>query len=365
MDSREQVAEGRRALRYHGGNSNAARALFPDAPEPWIDLSTGINPVPYPVGVIPPSAWTRLPEPAELAALEAAAGRAYGAAPLAGIVAAPGTQALIQWLPHLWPARRIGVVGFTYGEHAACWEAAGADVTPVGALPDLAAFDIGVVVNPNNPDGRIFAPGPLAETAAVLNSRGGRLIVDEAFMDVLGRDSSLVPCLPAAGAIVLRSIGKAYGLAGVRLGFAVASPTDCAMLRAALGPWSVSGPAIEVGRRALADEAWLAEARRRLDDEGNRLDRLLQHAGCKIVGITPLFRLAEHADADGLFERLCHAGILSRPFQLKPNWLRFGIPHAPEAWMRLEAALRSEPRGPSDRSRHKTPGSAESADSSG
>jgi cobalamin biosynthetic protein CobC len=339
MDSRETVAEGRRALRYHGGNINAARAVFPEAPEPWIDLSTGINPVPYPVGVVAPSAWTRLPEPTECAVLEAAAGAAYGAKPSTGIVAAPGTQSLIQWLPRLWPAQRVGVLGFTYGEHETCWQAAGADVTSVTELADLARLDIGVVVNPNNPDGRIVPPNQLAEIAGVLDRRGGRLIVDEAFMDVSGRQSSLVPCLPAAGAVVLRSFGKAYGLAGLRLGFAVARPEDCALLRSAMGPWPVSGPAIAIGRRALEDATWLAETIARLDVEAARLDRLLQSAGCGIAGGTRLFRLAELPGAEGLFERLCQAGILCRPFRSKSDWLRFGIPHSPEQWRRLEAAL--------------------------
>src|SRR5271166_945046 len=333
--------EAARALRYHGGNINTARRLFPDAPEPWIDLSTGINPLPYPVGAIAPSAWTRLPELGELAALEAAARIAYGATPSAGIVAAPGTQALIQWLPRIFPARRVGVLGFTYQEHATCWRAAGSDVTSVTALPDLAAFDAGVVVSPNNPDGRIVAADDLAEIADRLARRNGRLFVDEAFMDVLGRRSSLVPRLPGAGAVVLRSFGKAYGLAGLRLGFAAASPEDCTRLRGAIGPWAVSGPAIEIGRRALMDGCWLSETVRRLHGEADRLDRLLQSAGFGIAGGTPLFRLAERNGAAAWFETLCRRGILTRPFQTKPSWLRLGIPHAPADWARLEAALKS------------------------
>jgi cobalamin biosynthetic protein CobC len=343
MDSQERVPDGAPALRYHGGNINAARRLFPDAPQPWIDLSTGINPVPYPVDAIAPSAWTRLPAPAELAALEDAARIAYGAAPSAGIVAAPGTQALIQWLPRVFPARRVGVLGFTYREHETCWRAAGADVAAVAGLSALAGFDVGVVVNPNNPDGRVFDAEELAEVAGILAGRGGRLIVDEAFMDVLGPRSSLVPRLPVAGAVVLRSFGKAYGLAGLRLGFAVASAEDALRLREAIGPWAVSGPAIEIGRRALADDRWLTETAGRLDGEAHRLDRLLRSAGFDVVGGTPLFRLAEQNGAAAWFEQLCRAGILTRPFAAKSNWLRFGIPHAPEAWGRLEAALRCGP----------------------
>jgi cobalamin biosynthetic protein CobC len=333
MDSRAEEAA---ALSYHGGNLEAASRLFPRASLPWIDLSTGINPEPYPVATISPQAWTQLPD---MQALEDTARAAYGAPQAAGIVAAPGVQALIQWLPRVFPARRVGVLGFTYREHETCWQAAGAEVVRVAALADLAAFDVGVVVNPNNPDGRICAPDALADVARILAHRGGRLIVDEAFMDLEAGQHSLVPHLPAA-TVVLRSFGKAYGLAGVRLGFALGSPNDCARLRAALGPWAVSGPAVEIGRRALADSAWLMQSGRWLRDEANRLDRLLGAVGFDIEGGTALFRLARHSAAAEWFKTLCRAGILTRPFRDRADWLRFGIPHGPEAWARLEAALR-------------------------
>ena len=79
------------------------------------------------------------------------------------------------------------MLGFTYREHETSWRASGADVVAVRTLPDLATFDVGLVVNPNNPDGRKFAPEEMAEIAGALAHRGGRLIIDEAFMDLLGR----------------------------------------------------------------------------------------------------------------------------------------------------------------------------------
>jgi cobalamin biosynthetic protein CobC len=341
MDSRQPYSEEAAALRYHGGNINAARRLFPEAPEPWIDLSTGINAVPYPVDGIAPEAWTRLPDARALDALESAARAAYGVSRSVGVVAAAGAQSLIQWLPRIFPARRVGVLGFTYREHETSWRASGADVVTVRSLADLAAFDVGLVVNPNNPDGRRFAPEDLAEIAGALSRRGGRLIIDEAFMDLLERQDSLIPHLPAPGAIVLRSFGKAYGLAGVRLGFAAASMDDCARVRGALGPWPVSGPAIEIGRRALADDSWLAATALRLREEARLLDGLLQSVDLEIAGGTLLFRLVQVNQAPVLFSRLCLAGILTRPFVDRPDWLRFGIPHAPAEWMRLKAVLRS------------------------
>jgi cobalamin biosynthetic protein CobC len=343
MDSGATIAEVADAPWYHGGNLNAAQRLFPGAPEPWIDLSTGINPMPYPVGDIPAAAWTRLPQPADLTTLETAARQAYGATVAAEIVAAPGTQAIIQWLPRIFRAHRVGILGHTYGEHAQCWRAAGAEIVVAHSLADFETCDVGVVVNPNNPDGRIVEPEQLALTATALAMRGGLLVVDEAFIDVIAPAMSLIPILPGDGAVVMRSFGKAYGLAGLRLGFAVASGAFGGRLRAALGPWAVSGPAIEVGRRALADTGWLAQSVSRLNEDAKRLDHLLTMAGFTIVGGTPLFRLAEREDAELWFHRLGRVGILTRPFPARPSALRFGIPSDETGWARLEKALRPTP----------------------
>ena len=327
-----------RSFTYHGGHLAAARAAFPEAPEPWIDLSTGINGRPYPIGALDPSGFERLPEAAALNRLEATAARAYGADPC-DVIAAPGTQALIQWLPRLFPARRVGILGFTYAEHAGVWGRAGATVETVEDLALLDGADVAVVVNPNNPDGRRVAPDRLAALA----DRVGVLIVDESFMDVLPAGASLVPVLPKARTIVLRSFGKTYGLAGLRLGFAIVSADTAAVLREALGPWAVSGPAIDIGNRALDDRAWLADSIVRLDADAARLDALLAAAGAEIIGGTPLFRLARVPDGPRWFERLANAGILVRPFAEHSEWLRFGLPAQEWQWARLAAVLGRTP----------------------
>ena len=161
-------------------------------------------------------------------------------------------------------------------------------------------------------------------------------------MDVMPRATSLVPTLPA-GTVILRSFGKAYGLAGLRLGFAVASGELGGRLRAALGPWAVSGPAIAIGRQALRDKNWLTAATARLGEESRRLDHLLKQAGFTVVGGTPLFRLAEREDAAMWFRKLGRAGILTRPFPANPGVLRFGIPSDQRGWARLEMALGPTP----------------------
>ncbi len=313
----------------HGGGLIAARRQFPHAPEPWIDLSTGINPVPYPVPPMPLAALTRLPEPEQVAALEAAAARAYGVADPACVVAAPGTQALIHLLPRLIAPGRVTVLSPTYAEHRAAWALAGHHVTEAASLPEAAQS--AVVVRPNNPDGAVADRGALLAFAA---RTSGVLVVDEAFADLEG--CSLAPALPHPGLLLLRSFGKTYGLAGVRLGFALAEPRWAARLREALGPWAVSGPAVHAGLHALTDPNWLAAATARLGGDTARLDRCLMRAGCQVIGGTRLFRLAACSDAQALADRLAAAGILVRRFADRPTLLRFGLP---AEWARLEAAL--------------------------
>lgn len=316
----------------HGGNLDDARRRYPDAPEPWIDLSTGINPVPYPVPRLDTETWARLPLASGLDALSATAAARYGAADPGMVVAAAGAQALIQILPQLFPQSRVAVLSPTYGEHRAAWARDGHEVIEAHD-PEEAQADILVVVNPNNPSGFIIPPDALGRMARVRF-----LIVDEAFVDVLEPGASLVPSLPPR-TIVLRSLGKAYGLAGLRLGFAVAERETAAVLRARLGPWPVSGPALIIGQRALADDRWLADTRVRLSRDAERLGSLLSGAGFALIGGTPLFQLAAHPAAETFATALGRQGIHVRAFADHPTWLRFGLPGDEPAWLRLQTSL--------------------------
>ena len=243
----------------HGGDLTAVRARFPDAPEPWIDLSTGINPVPYPVPALPTEAWTRLPERAQEQALIAAAARRYGVTDPTTIVAAPGTQALIQTLPRLLSQSRVAILGPTYEEHEVCWRRQGHETTIVTDLDQTTDADVVVLVNPDNPTGRLVAVEDMPSPSKLL-------VVDEAFIDLLAPACSLAGNLPP-NTIVLRSFGKTYGLAGVRLGFAIAEPETADRLRLEFGPWAVPGPALELGRLALDDDGWLNATAERLTAE--------------------------------------------------------------------------------------------------
>jgi cobalamin biosynthetic protein CobC len=318
----------------HGGALLAAGRRWPDAPQPWLDLSTGISPFAFPVPNLPPGAFARLPEPEQIARLEALAAARFRMPQGAAVVAAPGTQVLLPLVARLVPPGRAVVVGPTYAEHARCAALAGHAVVE-SSTPTPA--DLLVLVNPNNPDGRLWRADDLRALAQAQHGRGGLLVVDEAFMEAAPTDQSLAPHLAEGGAVVLRSFGKFHGLAGLRLGFAAAAAPLAAQLAAWLGPWAVSGPALAVGLAAYADRGWSAEARRRQYAAMRGLDAVLVGAGCRLLGGTALFRLAEVPP--GTWERLGRAGILARRFEAWPDRLRFGLPPDDAALARLSRAL--------------------------
>jgi cobalamin biosynthetic protein CobC len=326
------------AISDHGGQLQAATAAYGVPAEGWLDLSTGINPISYPLPQLAPELWARLPDSDLFQAARRAALAYYGAHASAGIVEAAGSQALIQSLPRLVRPARVAIVGFTYAEHERCWRAAGHRVVEVDGIEDITGASIVVLANPNNPDGRIFAPPQLAALGARLGAGGGLLVVDEAFADVMP-ESSLAALAGRPGLCILRSFGKFFGLAGLRLGYALAEPGLAAALEAHLGPWRVSGPALEIGRQAMENRAWVEATRAKLTAAAARLDRLLAGAGLTILGGTALYRLADCADAEALHGALAHRGILTRRFPRRPRWLRFGLPGDDHAWQRLKAGL--------------------------
>ncbi len=345
----------------HGGDLGEAMARYGGERADWLDLSTGINPHPYPLPAIAPRFWQALPNAADAAALLAAARIAYEVPDAAGIAAAPGTQALIQWLPRLAVGGEVAIPGPTYAEHALAWRAAGFRVREIADLTDLPedARHL-VLVNPNNPDGGITPLAEIEAVAGVIAARGGWVIVDESFADTLvssqtGPDigaSALVERYPV---LVLRSFGKFYGLAGVRLGFLIAGKSVAESVSAALGPWSVAGPALALGTAALADLGWRDAMREKLAGEAERLDTVLRAGGLEIAGGTSLFRLARTLDAQPLDARpldahVLHARLASRRIWVRRfDWdrrlLRFGLPPDEAALLRLARALEEARHG--------------------
>lgn len=299
----------------------------------WIDLSTGINRAPYPLPSLPQDVWTALPTAASTARLLTAAGAAYQSQ--APMLAVAGAQAAIQLIPKLSAPARARILDHTYNEHGAALRSAGWQVDEVTTLAALEGSDLAVVVNPNNPDGKNHAPEDLLRLA----ERVGRLVVDESFADARP-DLSLAPNAAQGRLIVLRSFGKFYGLAGVRLGFILGAKADIATLAEMAGPWPVSGPAVVVGTAGLSDRSWAEATIARLRADAARLDVLAQSAGWKQVGGTELFRLYDTPDAAAAREKLARRQIWTRMFPYSDRWLRVGLPGQPVEWDRLAAALR-------------------------
>ena len=323
----------------------AGRRLFRDAPEPFIDLSTGINPDSYPLARLPADVFACLPDTDKLASLTAIAAETYGAPSGAHVVAAPGSQILLPLVAALVRPGRAVVLAPSYGEFTRAAALAGHCVLEVDELAAIGDAQLAFVANPNNPDGRLFARNDLMAVAGSLRAHGGLLAVDEAFMDVGPSGESLAADVSSGNVVVLRSFGKFFGLAGLRLGFAFAAPEVAARLAAMLGPWAVSGPALAIGAKALADAAWIKKTQRRLARSAEKLDGLLSDSGLDIVGGTNLFRLVRTDAASALFYHLGRAGILVRRFPEQPDWLRFGLPANEKAWRRLQIALAGFMRG--------------------
>ncbi|NKK67550.1 threonine-phosphate decarboxylase [Rhizobium leguminosarum bv. viciae] len=336
----------------HGGGITAAAATFGGRPDDWLDLSTGINPCPVALPDIPARAWHRLPDRHLVDEARRAARDHYGSGEILPLPV-PGTQSVIQLLPHLVEAGRlvgvtdnrvavtdnkVAVVSPTYGEYARAFASAG---FAVDAIDDIAAIGAGhrlaVVVNPNNPDGLIWPTETLIALHDKMKSANGFLVVDEAFGDT---DPALslafrAPQLP--NLIIFRSFGKFFGLAGLRLGFAIARDDILERFEDWLGPWAVSGPALSIAGSLLRSD--VSPIRGRIDERNAGLHAVLKGAGLQISGGTALFTLVAGARAGDIYTHLCRHHILVRKFDYAPDWLRFGLTPDPAADRRLGEAL--------------------------
>lgn len=330
----------------HGGRLQAAIQRWGIPREQWLDLSTGINPVPWPVPAIPPEVWQRLPEPDD--GLEEIIRCWAGAPERASCLPVAGSQAAIMALPSVRTrAHGVGRVAVPvpgYREHGHAWRRAGFEVV---AIPEQAteqddltwldSVDVVVWIQPNNPTGQLVDPARLLLWHQRLQARGGWLVLDQAFVE--GEPGfGLEPWAGAPGLILLRSLGKFFGLAGMRAGAVLASPELTRALALELGPWTVSGPARYLMARALADSAWQVEARGRLQTSRLRMDGLLRTSGMPAATGTLLFRTIHHEKAAQIADELARRAILVRWFD-EPSALRFGLPPDETGWQRLGGAL--------------------------
>lgn len=319
----------------HGGRLRLAAARYGIPLADWLDLSTGINPNGWPVPSLPQATWARLPEDED--GLTEAACSYYGTRALLPVA---GSQAAIQALPRLRAPCHVAVIYPGYAEHAHSWRRAGHTVTPVVAeeLDDaIPSSDVLALIHPNNPTGTRFPREQLLDWHAQLAARGGWLVVDEAFIDATPGESLARFC-PRPGLIVLRSLGKFFGLAGARVGFVLAEPALLEELRAQLGPWTVTAPSRRVATQALSDFPWQQTARLRLARDGERLASALKRHGLAPHGGCAFFQWVCTPHAVANHEYLATRGILTRLFKESPS-LRFGMPGNEPDWIRLETAL--------------------------
>lgn len=327
----------------HGGGITAAARQYGGRPEDWLDLSTGINPNPVVLPDVPVAAWHRLPDQhLQERAREAARGyyRSGDIPPLP----VPGTQSVIQLLPRLLQGGGAAILSPTYGEYARAFTLAGLRVRQVLTIDDLAEDDrLVVVVNPNNPDGRLLSIDQLRDLHERQCQRGGLLLVDEAFGDV-EPEASIVPYASSMpGLIIFRSFGKFFGMAGLRLGFVIAEASVLDRFEDWLGPWAVSGPALSIAASLMESDT--SVIRRRILDRRFALETILRRSGLSVAGGTALFTLVADDRAEGLYTHLCRHHILVRKFDYARNWLRFGLAPDEEADRRLAGALGSDDFG--------------------
>ena len=337
----------------HGGRLAQIATLSGIPVAQWLDLSTGINPRAYPVPMLNAEVWRRLPE--EEDGLAQIAARNYGAAPATEVLPIAGTQAAIQALPRVLVTlsaattapMRVAVAHLTYNEYAHAWQQTGHVVAPyphAQLINAAATADVVMLCQPNNPTGEYLSLSDVSRMAASLAHRGGWLVIDEAYADATPALSALAHIAAAdwPHVIVLRSLGKFFGLAGARAGFAISAPVVINALRDELGPWPVSGPARAVAAQALRDTVWQSDARAVLHAMAAKLDQCLAHRlNVKPAGAA-LFRWFEFQRADALHAHLANAAILVRKFAAplggKPS-LRFGLPANDQQLARLDRAL--------------------------
>lgn len=325
-------------MMLHGGELAKAARDYGIEPYKWLDLSTGVNPNGYPIEDLPKSCFHRLPDPFGLAELEETARECYGVSGRAGLIAAPGSEFLIHALPQLKKQSKIAILSPTFSSHEIAWRRYGHDVKLISRLEEVTDETVVVAANPNNPDGRLIEPKEFVAMADKLRERGGLVVVDEAFSDVAPK-TSLVPYVDEENLIVLRSIGKFYGLAGLRLGFAIGANRRLQPLRDLMGEWAVSGPALHVGQRALADKAWQKQTLQVLTRQATAHRDVFKKCSTKVVGGTLLFHLIEVADARTLHHQLAKRAIWTRRFDHDPHWLRVGLCKNPVELKHFETEL--------------------------
>ena len=319
---------------HHGGNLDFAASIYGGSVKEWLDLSTGINRIPYNNLMVSSSSFWVLPEKSSTESLVDIASRTYNVAAEGALLPISGVQMAIQTIPLIKKGYIAKIVGPTYNEYSTALKNFGWQVTYVDTIKDLGGADLAVVVNPNNPTGRTYSQNELLTVLPNV----GKLIIDESYCDPTP-EISMTAHADKKNLIILKSIGKFFGLAGIRLGFIIGQKSEIAFFSKLLGPWSVSGPALEIGGRVLSDDTWIKQTRKRLNYDTNRFLHLITRSNLKSVGTTKLFSLIELDNAKDAQRIFAEEKVWTRIFSYSKNWIRIGLPGAEHEWSRLTTCL--------------------------
>ena len=319
----------------HGGNLDFATSVYGGSVTDWVDLSTGINRIPYDNLQISKTNFCVLPDRVLFESLINVASDTYNVPAKASLLPISGVQMGIQAIPHIKGCGTAKILGPTYNEYSAALRNFGWKVICVKHLKDLSGADLAIVVNPNNPNGRICTQKDILQVLPTV----GKIIIDESYCDPTP-ELSMMPHAGKKGLIIFKSVGKFFGLAGIRLGFVISEKSEIEFFSNILGPWSISGPALEVGRRALLDTSWIHQTRKRLNYDAKRLSHLITESNLQSAGATKLFHLIQLDNATDAQKILAKEMVWTRIFSYSKNWLRIGLPGSEDEWLRLGACLK-------------------------
>ncbi len=192
---------------------------------------------------------------------------------------------------------------------------------PDGALDDdglaaLAAANLVYLCRPNNPTGAMI---PRERVAEILDRARGLVLIDEAYGEFAGADESLLELAMGSGrAVVLRTFSKAYGLAALRVGYALGPAPLVRAIELSRGPYKVNGPAEAATIAAIRDGGtWIDGIVRETVASRDRLGAALRDRGLRVHGSAANFVLAgvPMGSAADLKARLAARGIGVRAFE--------------------------------------------------
>ena len=315
----------------HGCDIDLAIKKYGGERADWIDLSTGINRTSYPWQESVKVELRDLPSSKLLMGLEKAASRAYKVAEGADTAAVQGAQQIISLLPIcLKNYNSVAILGPTYNEYEKAFKSSGIKAETVSEVSKLSSSDIAIIVNPNNPTGKVIAEEILDD----LSKKVRILIIDESFKMFSSRRIQKFD-----NVIQINSLGKFFGLAGVRLGF-VSGPSDfIKSVRVMLGPWPDSSVAAEIGIIALNDKTWISAMEKILLEGSNVLHEACNTKNWKLVGKTNLFHTYATSNCVEVEEQFAAHYIWIRTFDYSKSWVRLGIPTSKYEWARVRQAL--------------------------